>query len=126
MVNTHENIVEYGEDGTAEIEAEIGDGIHHGLAGRAHPPQNGGGAGDAGDGQHRTGAKTECNGSVDGLADGFVILCSVVAGDDDACAHGQTIEEADHQENQRAGTGNRAHGVVVDEESNAPCIKGVV
>ena len=126
MVNTHENIVHHREDSAAEIKTEIGDGVYHRVCGNAHPAEDDGGAGSACDGQGSAGAKTKGDGGVDGLADGSIIFCAVVPGDHHTGAHGQTIEKADHQEDQRTGTGDSAHGVVVDKIADAPGIKCIV
>ena len=126
VVDAHKDVVHHCEDGAAEIEAVIGDGVYHCSIGNAHPAEDNGCAGGTHNGQCCAGAEAEGDGGVDGLADRTIVFCAEVSGDHHAGAHGQAVEEADHQKDQTTGAGYCAHGVVVDKIADTPGVKGVI
>ena len=98
--NTHENVVHHREDGTAEVEAEILNGLGKHLFGGAHPLEDQRCQGNAHYGEGSACRQTEGNGGVDGFAHGVVILCTEGSGNDHARTHGDAVEEADHHKDQ--------------------------
>ena len=47
-------------------------------------------------------------------------------GDDDAGAHGKTVEEAYEQEDQTGGAADRAQGIVAKKVTHAPTVESVI
>lgn len=54
------------------------------------------------------------------------IFGTEVLGDDHTGTHGQTIEKADHHENQTAGGTDSCQSVVANKIADAPSIKGII
>ena len=110
----------------AEIIAEIADGLGKHFLRCAHPPQNGGGKQNTQNGQQDSCSKAKGHIGMDGFSHGGIILCAIVPGDDHTCAHGNTVEKADHHENQTAGRADSRQGGVAEKTPHNPGVKGVV
>ena len=91
----HADVVEDDGEHPAEVDAEIGEGIGQDGLRRVHQhqqlrhqqqPHHGG--------QHR-GHDAEGEAGMDGFGHVFLVPRAVVAGDDDAAAHGDAVEKAD-------------------------------
>ena len=121
-----EDVIHHRKDGTAEVVTEIDDRLGHNLGGSSHPAQYGWSKCNACDGQRDTGAKTEGDGGMYGLAQGVVLLCTEGAGDDHAGSHSNSVEEADHQKYQTAGGAYGRQGVVADVIAYAPSVESIV
>ena len=100
--DAYENIVHHREDRTAEIVAEIADGLGQHLLRCSHPPQNRGGEDDTRNRQQNARRQAEGNIGMDGFAHIFLIPCAKIPGDDGAGPHGHTVEKANHHKNQAA------------------------
>ena len=124
--DAHENIVHDGEQCAEEIVAEIGNGLGEHILRRAHPPKNGGGEGDAQHSQQRSRGKAHGDVRMDGPTHGGIVPGAVAPGNHNACAHGHTIEKADHHENQTSGGTDRRQGRVPQKASHDPGVKGVI
>ena len=126
MENANKNVVHDGEDGAAEIVAEIEDGLGKHICGGSHPAQNRRGKGHAQNGEDHTCGKAEGDIRVDGKAHMRIVLGSEIPGDHHACAHGNTVEETDHHMDDTSGGADRRQGIVPQEIANYPGVEGVV
>ena len=124
--DTHEDIVHHREDGTAEIVAEIADGLGQHLLGGAHPAQDRGGKGHTRNGQQHAGGEAEGDIRMYGLTHSCIVLRAIVPGDDHARAHGDAVEKAHHHKNQAAGGADRRQGGIPQEPAHHPGIEGIV
>ena len=63
---------------------------------------------------------------MDGDAHLFIVLGTEVPGDDHAGTHGNTVEKADHHEDQASGRSHGSQCIFTNEVAHAPGVKGVV
>ena len=110
LKDTHTDIIEDEGEGAGEIRSEIADGIRENGFGRAHEPEHDGREPHAHDGQQRSGDETEGEQGMDGFLHTLTISCAVIACDDDACAHGDAVDQTDHQEDQVTGGADGGEG----------------
>ena len=124
--DSHKDIVHYGEQGTVEIETEIGNGLGHYLCRGAHPAQNRGSKGHAQNRQRNAGGEAEGDVRVNRPAHGGIVPGTVVPGDDDAGTHCHAVEESHHHEDQASGGTDRRQGVVSQKVPHDKRVKGVI
>ena len=126
MENTHKDIVHDGEDGAAEIIAEIDDGLGKYIFGSTHPLKNRRSKGDSQNRKQNTGGKTEGDIGVDGDVHILVILGAEELGDDDTGTHGNAIEETHKHVDQTAGRADCRQSGVTDEFTYRPGVESMI
>ena len=120
------DIVHHHRQGAQEVIAEILHRLRHHLRIRLHPGQEGGGQGHAHDSQNDSAYNAEGQHRVDGPGDLLFLSRAEIPGDDHPRPHGRAHDEADHQENQRAGGGDSRQGVSPQALSHDKGIRRVV
>lgn len=63
---------------------------------------------------------------MDGKTHMVIILGSEIPGNHDTCAHGNTVEEADHHVNQTTGGADCGQGIITQEIADYPGVEGVI
>ena len=126
MENTHKDIVHDGEDGTAEIIAEIDDGLGKYIFGGAHPLKDRGGKGNTQNRKRNTGGETEGYIGMDGDMHILMILGAEELGDDHAGTHGNTVEKSYKHVDQTAGRADGSQCGIADEFANGPGIESMI
>ena len=124
--DTHKDIVHHSENGTAEIPAEIADGLGQDLRRGTHPSQNGGCQCNTGNRENYAGRNAERHIRMDGTAHGGIVPGAEITGNQHAGTHGQAVEESHECKNQALGSTDGCQRIFTEKIANNPGIEGVV
>ena len=105
------DVVEHQKQCAEKIVAEILDRLGQHLGIHVHPDEKGGGKCHARRGEQHAAEESAGKIGVDGVGHAFVLSCAEVTGNDNACADGNALEKADHQEDQIARGGDGGKGI---------------
>ena len=126
LKDADKNIIKHERDGTAEIDAEVGDGIGQHIFRRAHPYQQHGSEQKADYGEQHTGHQAECHCCVDGLLYLVDLSGTIISGNDDARADGNAVEKAHHQKNEASGGAYGRQGLASKKVSHDQRIRSII
>lgn len=124
--NAGKGIVHHTRTHTGKVAPEVADGVGQHLRVGVHPPQQGGGEQHTDDGEDQTADQSQQHGSVDGAGHLVVVPRAEIAGNGHAHAAGGAGEEADQQEDQRAGGADGGQRVVTQKVADDQGVGGVV
>lgn len=102
---------------TGEINPEIEDRVRHDVCGSSHPDKHLGSQDQTDDRQKDACHKGERHVGMDGALKFFNLARAVIAGDHNACAHGDAVKKADHEKDQAAGGADCREGVASEKVS---------
>lgn len=126
LQNAYEDIVKYKCNGATEINAEIGSGIWKHIFRCPHPYQQNGSEQKADYSEQYACYQSECYRGVDGLLYLIDLSGPIVSGNDDACADGNAVEKAYHQENEASGGADGRQGLASQKISNDQGIRRII